>query len=66
MENKEGQKIVQLLDNEFLNKLVEIGRIYGWSGDYTEIGKFILYLHQIAGINISHKDIEPYEEDEWN
>jgi hypothetical protein len=52
------------LDDEFLKKLVEIARIYGWSGDYMEIGQFIMYLHKIAGINISHKDIEPYEDDE--
>lgn len=62
--SKEDEKIGKLLDDEFLEKLVEIARIYGWSGDYIEIGQFIIYLHKIAGINISHKDIEPYEEDE--
>ena len=62
--SKEDEKIGKLLDDEFLKKLVEIARIYGWSGDYMEIGQFIMYLHEIVGINISHKDIEPYEEDE--
>ena len=62
--DKEDEKIGRLLDYEFLNKLVEIARIYGWSGDYMEIGEFIMYLHKIAGIKITHKDIEPYEYDE--
>ena len=34
--SKEDEKIGKLLDDEFLKKLVEIARIYGWSGDYME------------------------------
>jgi hypothetical protein len=33
----------------------------GWQGDYYEIGNFIIELHKIVGIDISHKEIKPYD-----
>ena len=62
MDDKEVQ-IDILLDEDFLKRLVEIGRLYGWgwSGDYCEIGDFIMELHRIGGVDISHEDIMPYD-----
>jgi hypothetical protein len=52
-------KIKELLDKEFLDKLLEIGKLYGWSGDYVEIGSFIEELHRLGGID--NVDTEPYQ-----
>jgi hypothetical protein len=54
-------KIKSLLNQEFLDNLAEIGRLYGWHGDYAEIGAFIEHLHKIYGIE--KIDIKPYEDD---
>lgn len=54
-------KIKELLDNEFLDKLLEIGKLYGWSGDYVEIGSFIEQLHMYHGIE--NVDTKPYDLD---
>jgi hypothetical protein len=51
-------KIKQLLDKDFLDKLLEVGKLYGWSGDYHEIGSFIKELYRYHGID--NVDIEPY------
>jgi len=61
--SEDNKKIKELLDVEFLKKLTEIGKIYGWQGDYYEIGNFIIELHKIVGIDISHKEIKPYKID---
>lgn len=52
-------KIKDLLDKEFLDKLVEIGKLYGWKGDYHEIVDFIEELHNYHGIGVG--DMEPYK-----
>jgi hypothetical protein len=52
-------KIKALLNREFLDKLLEIGKLYGWSGDYHEISEFIKHLHKLYGID--EVDTEPYE-----
>lgn len=52
-------KIKKLLDKEFLDKLLEIGKLYGWNGDYIEISSFIEDLHEYHGIK--KVDTEPYE-----
>ena len=52
-------KIKELLDKEFLDKLLEIGKLFGWSGDYIEISNFIEELHRYHGIN--KVDTEPYD-----
>lgn len=53
------QKIKELIDIDFLNTLAEVGRLYGWSGDYVEIGQFIEDLHQAIGVE--NVNTEPYE-----
>jgi hypothetical protein len=53
------EKIKKLLDKDFLDKLLEIGRLYGWLGDYCEIGSFIQTLHIYHGIE--DVNTEPYE-----
>jgi hypothetical protein len=52
-------KIKNLLDKGFLNRLLEIGKLYGWRGDYEEIWKFIEELHKLYGIE--KVDANPYE-----
>ena len=52
-------KIKELLDKEFLDKLLEIGKLYGWSGDYVEIGYFIEKLHRYHGVE--NIDTIPYD-----
>lgn len=59
--SERDEKLKELIDIEFLNKLLEIGKLYGWSGDYHEIGEFIINLHKYKNIDISDNDIEPYE-----
>lgn len=53
------QRIKELVDEEFLIKLTEIGRCYGWSGDYVEIGQFIEELWRDFGKE--PPDVSPYE-----
>jgi len=52
-------KIKELVDKEFLIKLTEIGRLYGWAGDYVEIGSFIKTLHRYAEVEVPIT--EPYD-----
>ncbi len=55
-------RIKDLVDEGFLDKLAEIGRLYGWQGDYVEIKEFINTLHLHYGIN--DVDLEPYNLDD--
>jgi hypothetical protein len=52
------EKIKQLADKEFLAKLVEIAKLYGWHGDYIEIGEFVSELHRYGEMPVP--DLEPY------
>jgi hypothetical protein len=52
-------KIKELLDKDFLEKLLEIGKLYGWRGDYVEIGYFIEQLHRYHGFE--NIDAVPYD-----
>lgn len=61
---KKEEKIIELLDIGFLEKLKEIGKLYGWNGDYHEIREFIIYLYKIYGIEYNEDDFETYECDE--
>jgi hypothetical protein len=54
-------RIIELLDKEFLARLLEISKLYGWNGDYVEIGSFIRELHESFGID--NADITPYDLD---
>jgi len=55
-------KTRELLDEGFLNKLVELARLYGWSGDYIEIDYFIRELYGYTELPLP--DLTPYELDE--
>jgi len=57
-EKEREERLVALLDDKFLNRLREVGKLYGWRGDYAEIGEFITELHKIKGI--TGVDITPY------
>lgn len=56
------QKLVDLIDEPFLNKLAEVAKLYGWSGDYTEIGGFVACLFELK--KLQPPDLEPYESDD--
>jgi hypothetical protein len=55
------EKMKALVDDQFLTNLVELGRLYGWSGDYYEVAEFIMKLHEINGTEITHEEMEPYD-----
>lgn len=58
MEHQEKQeKLQEIVDQEFLTKLIEVGKIYGHAGDYEEIIQFIMYLHKAKGIPLEWKEI---------
>jgi len=60
MTYQEGKsRLKELADKEFLEKLIEVGKISGWSVDYVEIVEFITNLHNIAGLPVP--DLNPYE-----
>ncbi len=54
-----NKRLIDLLDEEFLKKLLEVGKLYGWQGDYHEIGCFIESLHSMK--NMSPPNIDPYD-----
>lgn len=58
-QNEIDDKIRELCDDEFLSKLCEVARLYGWLGDYIEIAYFVQGLHSEVGKDCPN--IEPYE-----
>lgn len=60
--NEADVKIRELINDEFLATLLEVGKLYGWTGDYVEIGQFIENLHAEHGIE--GVDVQPYELEE--
>ena len=56
------EKIKTILDKDFLDKLVELGKLYGWSGDYEEIYSFIEDLYEHTDLELP--DLTPYELEE--
>lgn len=57
-ESEAEKRIEQLLTAEFLTTLTEIAKLYGWNGDYCEIGGFVEQLHMAKRLPIP--DLEPY------
>lgn len=55
-------KLKSLLDKDFLAKLTEVAKLYGWAGDYSEIWDFVADLHEKIDLEIP-EDREPYEAD---
>ena len=55
-------RMKELCDEQFLTKLTEVARLYGWSGDYIEIAAFIEKLYGLKGIQ--NPVLEPYELEE--
>lgn len=48
-----------LINKDFLDRLVELGRLYGWSGDYSEIKGFIETLFEYTDFALP--DLTPYQ-----
>ena len=46
------EKIQELLDKDFLERLLLIARLYGWQADYYEIINFIEDLYNLKGMEI--------------
>jgi len=44
-EKERQDKIALLCDDEFLIKLTEVAKLYGWHGDYVEIAEFVSNLY---------------------
>jgi hypothetical protein len=63
-EEEMQRRLEYILTKEFLTNLVEVARIYGWSGDYIEIEDFIMSLHYYKNIDIKLEDIMPYKSNE--
>ena len=55
------ERVKKLTTYDFLSSLTEIAKIYGWSGDYQEVGDFIAWIYETN--NIEEPDLEPYEKD---
>lgn len=58
---KKEIEIVKQIDDVFLKKLVEAGRVYGWSGDYEEVADFIQWCFDLVGKEAP--DLEPFDND---
>lgn len=52
-------KIKALLTPDFLEKLAEIAKLYGWAGDYFAISQFVRECYGIAGI--VPPNLDPYK-----
>ena len=61
-EKESEQKYKEICTPEFLEKLVEISRMYGWEGDYIEIQVFVEDMHRYGGVELPI--LEPYEIDD--
>lgn len=49
-------------DKAFLDKLTNLAREYGWSGDHHEIAEFVMWCYKVYGlIPPSKKQLEPVE-----
>jgi hypothetical protein len=51
-------KIAELATPDFMEKLVMIAKLYGWSGDYDEIERFVSHVGAYANYNLP--DMAPY------
>lgn len=47
-------------DKEFLAKLVELAKTYGWLGDYIEVSYFVEWVFDEMGEDCP--DLEPFPE----
>lgn len=63
-EKEEIRKIKETCDQEFLDKLCEVAKVCGWSVDYGAVKEFIEYLHDVAELDRTYLDLEPYEYEE--
>ena len=41
-------KIKEIADKEFLDKLIEVAKLTGWSNDYYEVSAFVGEVYTIA------------------
>lgn len=51
-EETRNEQLEKLVTPEFLSTLLEVSKLYGWSGDYVEIAGFVESLHSKKGIEI--------------
>lgn len=57
--NEADAKIKAIVDKPFLDKLSEVAKLYGWRGDYIEVGTFVQNLYE--ELNLEAPDLQPYE-----
>lgn len=63
-ERREREQIDRLkpqLTPEFFATLLEAAKVYGWSGDYTEVADFVIEVNRWAGFDVPPVALDPYE-----
>ena len=60
----EKQRIIELIDDDFLNTLSEVVSLYGWTGDYIEVSDFVATLHKYKNKEYTPLEIHETEEEE--
>lgn len=60
-EQEQQNKLKELLTEDFITKLIEVAKLYGWSGDAIEIAGFVEGLYYHANGKPLETDLEPYE-----
>lgn len=63
-ENQHIQAIKPKVTPEFIDTLVELARIFGWSSDYIEVMSFVRFCSNITGRTLTPEDLEEYQHDD--
>lgn len=50
------------MSEQFLEKLTEMARTYGWSGDYIEVMRFIEWCYEQNGETVG--DLTPFDDED--
>jgi len=51
------------IDNEvFLKNLVELAKLYGWTGDFSEICTFVKWSYATLGVSMNDVDLTPNDD----
>ena len=58
-ESEKQQKLMSLLDIDFLSRLNEVAKLVGWHCDYHEVSAFVEMLY--SAMAYERPDTEPYE-----
>jgi hypothetical protein len=64
-EKEQEDKLKELVDEPFVNKLAEVARLIGWGcGDYTEVAGFVQQVNRYLEAPLDlPRYLEPYDVD---